>query len=387
MVTAALEPNVADPHAAEVMSGRGRGLRLLRFGLRNLRRRPEYTVLSVTGIALVIAVVIIVQSIATNFDAAGTQAFADDVGKAPVWVVPPQGVTYNPALGALLANGAAPSLQGLPRSWTVRKTLGGIWTYRGKHVALYGVSMPTQGVAVVSQRAAESLGLADGSAISVGHRRLTVSVRGKSGTYIRVPAGVAHPVIGNRGWLSIIPPAGTSGVSAALSRVPGLMVTTEPARRADGRHPLAYITSGGGLFTFQARFSAALGGRVSGSLLGIISKLALVLGFIIAVTSFLAAVYERRREFGILASIGLSDEVLYFFLMEALIIFAAAYLVGAAIGIALLVIVLPGQVSISSVLQACALTLTYLPALGIFAALIPTHRIVQQRPADLLRAE
>ena len=387
MVTAALEPNVADPHASEAVSGRGRGLKLLRFGVRNLRRRPEYTVLSVTGIALVIAVVIIVQSIATSFDVAGTQAFADDVGDAPVWVVPAQGVTYNPALGALLPNGAAPSLQNLPRAWTVRATLGGIWTYRGKHVALYGISMPTQGVAVVSQRASESLGLADGSAISVGRHRLTVSVRGRNGTYIRVPAGVARSVIGDHGWLSIIPPAGVSSVSAALSQVPGLMVTTEPTRVADGRHPLAYITTGGGLFTFQSRFSAALGGRVSGSLLGIISKLALVLGFVIAVTSFLAAVYERRREFGILASIGLSDEVLYFFLMEAFIIFAAAYLLGAAIGVALLVLVLPGQLSLSSVLQACALTLTYLPALGIFAALVPTHRIVQQRPADLLRAE
>jgi putative ABC transport system permease protein len=387
MMAAALEPNVADPYAPEAVSDRGRGLRLLRFGLRNLRRRPEYTVLSVIGIALVIAVVVIVQSIATSFDVAGTQAFADDVGGVPVWVVPAQGVTYNPALGVLLANGAVPSLRNLPPTWPVRVTLGGIWRYHGKHVALYGISRLTPGVAVVSQRASESLDLRNGNSVSIGHHKLTVSVRRGNGTYIRVPAGVARSVIGDHGWLSITPPAGVNSVKAALSRVPGLMVTTEPSRGADGRHPLAYITTGGGLFTFQARFSAALGGRAAGSLLGIIAKLALVLGFVIAVTSFLAAVYERRREFGILASIGLSDEVLYFFLMEALIIFAAAYLLGAALGITLLVIVSPVQLTPSSVLQACALTLTYLPALGIFAALIPTHRIVQQRPAQLLRAE
>lgn len=386
-MAAALEPNVTDPHAPEAVSGRGRGLRLLRFGLRNLRRRPEYTILSVTGIALVIAVVVIVQSIATSFDVAGTQAFADDVGSVPVWVVPAQGVTYNPALGVLLANGPMPSLRNLPSTWPVRGTLGGIWTYHGKRVALYGISTLAPGVAVISPRASKSLGLRNGSSISVGQHRLRVSVRGGSGTYIRVPADVARPMIGDHGWLSISPPAGVNSAKAALSRVPGLMVTTEPSKGADGRHPLAYITTGGGLFTFQARFSAALGGRVAGSILGIISKLALVLGFVIAVTSFLAAVYERRREFGILASIGLSDEVLYFFLMEALIIFAAAYLLGAAAGITLLVIVSPVQLTSSSVLQACALTLTYLPALAIFAALIPTHRIVQQRPSELLRAE
>lgn len=387
MVKAVLKPHVADPQTPEAVPGRGRGLRLLRFGLRNLARRPEYTVLSVTGIALVIAVVIVVQSIATSFDIAGTQAFADDVGNAPVWVVPARGVTYNPALGTLLAKGPVPSLQDLPRAWAVQVTLSGIWTYRGKQVALYGNAGPQQGVAVVSPRAAGSLGLADGSGISVGGHRLIVRVRGGSGTYIRIPVAVAHSVIGDRGWLTITPSAGASDVSAALSQVPGLTITTQPTREADGRHPLAYITTGGGFFTFRARFSAALGGRVSGSLLGIISKLALVLGFVIAVTSFLAAVYERRREFGILASIGLTDEVLYFFLMEALIIFAAAYLLGAAIGISLLVIFLPGQLTASGALQACALTLTYLPALGIFAALVPTHRIVQQRPANLLREE
>jgi len=42
--------------------------------------------------------------------------------------------------------------------------------------------------------------------------------------------------------------------------------------------------------------------------------------------SFLAAVQERRREFGIMSSIGLADEVLYFFLVESGIVFLTAYL-------------------------------------------------------------
>ena len=60
----------------------------------------------------------------------------------------------------------------------------------------------------------------------------------------------------------------------------------------------------------------------------------------IAVSSFLAAVAERKREFGIMSSIGLADEVLYFFLVESGITFLTAYLVGvlgAGVAVALVI--------------------------------------------------
>ena len=60
---------------------------------------------------------------------------------------------------------------------------------------------------------------------------------------------------------------------------------------------------------------------MTSSTLGLISTIGLGLGFVIAVSSFLAAVQERRREFGIMSSIGLADEVLYFFLVESAIVF------------------------------------------------------------------
>ena len=92
---------------------------------------------------------------------------------------------------------------------------------------------------------------------------------------------------------------------------------------------LIYDTVGGsGPLTFEQKFSALFSGKVTSSTLGLISIIGLGLGFVIAVSSFLAAVQERRREFGIMSSIGLADEVLYFFLVESAIVFIAAYLVG-----------------------------------------------------------
>ena len=104
---------------------------------------------------------------------------------------------------------------------------------------------------------------------------------------------------------------------------------------------------------------------MTSSTLGLISTIGLGLGFVIAVSSFLAAVQERRREFGIMSSIGLADEVLYFFLVESAIVFVAAYLVGvlgAGVAVAL---VIPGIATPTAWLQAAGMVAAFLPAMAI----------------------
>jgi ABC-type antimicrobial peptide transport system permease subunit len=95
-------------------------------------------------------------------------------------------------------------------------------------------------------------------------------------------------------------------------------------------------------------------------------------------------VQERRREFGIMSSIGLADEVLYFFLVESGIVFITAYLVGvlgAGVAVAL---VIPGIATPTAWLQASGMVAAFLPAMAIVGALVPVHRLLQQRPVALL---
>jgi len=109
-----------------------------------------------------------------------------------------------------------------------------------------------------------------------------------------------------------------------------------------------------------------------------------VLGFIIAVSSFLASVQERRREFGIMSSIGLADEVLYFFLVESGVVFVAAWLLGVlGAGVAVWV-VLPQLATPVAWAQASATVAAFLPAMAIVGAIVPVHRLLQQRPVALL---
>ena len=83
-------------------------------------------------------------------------------------------------------------------------------------------------------------------------------------------------------------------------------------------------SAAGGPLNFEQKFSALFSGKVTSLALGLISSIGLGLGFVIAVTSFLAAVQEGRREFGIMSSVRLADEVLYFFFVESAIVFIAA---------------------------------------------------------------
>jgi ABC-type antimicrobial peptide transport system permease subunit len=190
--------------------------------------------------------------------------------------------------------------------------------------------------------------------VVVGGQSLVVNVTG-SGQSITVATPLAQSVIGDNGWWTIFAPAGDEkrrDLAQIFGGAVGLESTSDPSVKPDPTGGgLIYDTVGGsGPLTFEQKFSAMFSGKVTSSTLGLISTIGLGLGFVIAVSSFLAAVAERRREFGIMSSIGLADEVLYFFLVES----------------------------------AAGMVAAFLPAMAIVGALIPVHRLLQQRPVSLL---
>ncbi|WP_088320080.1 FtsX-like permease family protein [Kineosporia sp. R_H_3] len=379
------------PTAASVVdasgTARGGGSRLLRFALANVRRRPERFVLSTAGIALAVMAVIVVRTIAAGYATVGADSLSEVLGSDPLWVVGAEGVRFDPDLDVLLPNGSAPALT-VPAGWTAHRQSVGVWAAPGGEVALVGRDDVAAGAAVVSPAAADLLGVAPGARLRVGAADLTVATGG-TGTSVTVPVDVARTVVGDRGWWTVTPSAADTGrrdLGAVLSQASGIPSTTDASRTPSGR-PLAYDTVGGGtsLATFQQAYSAIFASKVTSSTLGLVSVVGLVLGFVIAVSSFLAAVQERRREFGIMSSIGLADEVLYFFLVESALVFVAAYATGALAALAATTLVVPDVTTLGGWAQAAGIVAAYLPAMAIVGALVPVHRLLQQRPVDLLR--
>jgi ABC-type antimicrobial peptide transport system permease subunit len=360
---------------------------LIRFALANIRRRPERFVLAVLGIALAIACVTVVRTISSSFAITGADSVTDVLGDAQLWAVPAAGVHYDADAQALVADGAAPAIN-LPSGWIATRTLSGLTTIDGTTVSVRGNDQTPSGQATLGAELAERLSMQTGDRVVVGGQSLVVSIAG-TGQSITVATPVAQSIVGDNGWWTIFAPPGDEkrrDLGQVFGGAVGLESTSDPSVTPDpGGRGLIYDTVGGsGPLTFEQKFSALFSGKVTGSTLGLISTIGLGLGFVIAVSSFLAAVQERRREFGIMSSIGLADEVLYFFLVESAIVFVAAYLVGvlgAGVAVAL---VIPGIATPAAWLQAAGMVAAFLPAMAIVGALVPVHRLLQQRPVALL---
>lgn len=360
---------------------------LVRFALANIRRRPERFVLSVLGIALAIACVTVVRTISASFAITGADSVTDVLGGAQLWAVPAAGVHYDSNAQALVADGAAPVIT-LPAGWTATRVLSGVTDINGSTVSLRGTDEIPSDQAILGADLASRLDLQPGDRLVVGGQRLVVTVVG-SGQSITVTTPLAQSIVGDNGWWTIFAPAGDEkrrDLGQIFGGAVGLESTSDPSVKPDPNgHGLIYDTVGGsGPLTFEQKFSALFSAKVTGSTLGLISTIGLGLGFVIAVSSFLAAVQERRREFGIMSSIGLADEVLYFFLVESGIVFITAYLVGVIGAGAAVALVIPGIATPTAWLQASGMVAAFLPAMAIVGALIPVHRLLQQRPVSLL---
>jgi hypothetical protein len=258
----------------------------------------------------------------------------------------------------------------------------------GDAVSLRSSDEVPSGQTTLGSALADRLGVAPGDRVEIGGQSLIVGVDGDSQSAV-VSTDLARSVVGEKGWWTVFAPDGREKdrtLAQTFGAATGLPFTADPAVLPDaGGQGLIYDTVGGsGPLTFEQKFSALFSGKVTSSTLGLISTIGLGLGFVIAVSSFLAAVQERKREFGIMSSIGLADEVLYFFLVESAVVFVVAYLVGIAGAGAAVALVIPGIATPTAWLQASAMVAAFLPAMAIVGALVPVHRLLQQRPVDLL---
>jgi len=359
--------------------------RLLRFAIANIARRPDRFLLATAGIALAVMAVTVVRTVSVGFASSGSDSLTTVLRGAPLWVVPAQGVHYDPGISMLTSDGPPPAVR-VPSGWQSQSVVTGVWSSPAGKLALLGRDDIGAGHAVMGGAAASTLGVRSGGTVRIGGRQLSVSTSG-SGKVVYVASALATSMVGDKGWVTVTPPEGDRlrhDLGALVAASSGLPSTKDPARSPNGRG-LIFDTSGGtGSLTFAQRYSARFSGQVTSSALGMVSTVGLVLGFVIAVTSFLASVQERRREFGIMSSIGLADEVLYFFLVESAIVFLVAYVVGALAAGAAVALVIPGIATFSGWLQAAGTVVSYLPAMAIVGALVPVHRLLQQRPVALL---
>ncbi len=115
----------------------------------------------------------------------------------------------------------------------------------------------------------------------IGGQSLVVDLSGP-GESATVSTDLAHSVVGDNGWWTITAPEGEQkrrDLAQIFGAATGLPTTTDPAVQPDRNGSgLIYDTVGGvGPLTFEQNFSALFSGKVTGSTLGLISTIGLIL--------------------------------------------------------------------------------------------------------------
>jgi len=96
--------------ASEVAVGSTAG-RLLRFAIANIARRPDRFLLATAGIALAVMAVTVVRTVSVSFARSGSDSLTTVLRGAPLWVVPAQGVHYDPGISMLTSDGPPPAVR------------------------------------------------------------------------------------------------------------------------------------------------------------------------------------------------------------------------------------------------------------------------------------
>lgn len=297
--------------------------KLVKLTLANWRRQRLRTALTVGSLTLAVGAVVFVYSLSIAFQSSGSSSVEEAIGGADIWVVPQQGVSVDRDRGRVVADGDLPA-------------------------------------------------------------DLIERIEGLPGV------DSVEPVSGSGEGTLRIEAADAKAVGEELAEL-GLTVSSNPARRQaePGDLALAYMVTASAdrfaVYSFAQQFESVQVNEVAASVLGVVGRVTLALGFLSVLTSLLISIDERRREFGILAAVGITDDVLYLFLTEAAMLIAVGLIAGVAFGALLFAVLLPSLFAVGTVLQAVALVSVYFPIMMIAGALIPAWRLLQKSPLELLR--
>ena len=341
------------PRASAAASGRcqGRlerlqlpGRSLAQMPLRNVARAPRRTLLTVLGLAGVIAAVVAILGMVDSLQATADRSRAESLRVAPERVV--AGLDgfrqrSDPAVRALLATPAAGRTEG---GLTVGATVEAGEERVGVALSLVdrarAIWRPTiesgrlAGGIVLAERAAKDLGVGVGDSVVLRHPRRTGDGYTLAGTRVAVAGIHASPArayaygdtalaatLGLDGLVNTVtavPRAGGSAASVqdALLGRPGVS-SVEPARAS-------VDTLQGGVDTFAGAISITV-------------VLTLVLALLIAFGTASVAVEERRREYATMFAFGVPVRTaLALAIAENAIVGALATIAGTGLGIALL---------------------------------------------------
>ena len=130
--------------------------------------------------------------------------------------------------------------------------------------------------------------------------------------------------------------------------------------------------------------------RILTAFLGLIAGISLLVGGIGIMNIMLVSVRERTREIGLRKAVGAKQlDILYQFLVEAIVLATVGGLIGLAIGAvaALFISRLSDSLQPTVAWDSVVLAIAFSAAVGLFFGIYPASRAARLNPIDALRYE
>ena len=383
---------------------------ILRYGFGSVRRQGEKSVLTILGLSLAISSMVFVYTMGIYFQSDISSVYHFEVAQNNnIWVTPEKGFYINLTSRAIFANGTLPQslLQEMntlsdngtfPAQTRVEGVVVGQIEVGQTDLVVYGSSSSPNGVAFLSTQAASTLNVRNGQSFTFHGLTFTASV-GSSPIprIIMIDLASAQEILNLRGslsWLTLkspLPRAIVTFLSSKLGFVPSDDPSMKHLSQTSTAPGIVYFLTGvlvrGEVLTFDTKFSSLLVSQVVTSAFGSLGQITLILGFVLIVSTSILTLEERRKEMGVLASIGVITDIIYEFLAEFVIIFAIAMAIGVSLGAALDYFLIPQLFSLQKLVGGLEVIAGFFPPMIIFGALIPSNVVLTKRPVQLMRAE
>jgi hypothetical protein len=270
----------------------------------------------------------------------------------------------------------------------------GITEMDGRTVVLYATDANDGTSLLVSTQIWRSLG--EKRAVTVGGIATTVV-----GVDARLPANAVSgsfdlwvPAIDSSrraNWLLVVTDRPRL-VSDALARMIGASVTDSPndiVSKANTRGVSVFLLNASlsrfDPFSFRTKFSSLVLNAAMSTIFGWVARFVFLAGIVLAITSALIGVRERRDEIGLLAALGLQAGVTTLLLFESVIICGLSFILGSIVAMIVLAGVLPQAQWLTVMGPSLVMGSTYLIVLLVLTPLVAAQQVAARSAAELVR--
>jgi hypothetical protein len=385
---------------------------ILKLSLLNMVRHKDRAAFTIIGLALALGILFFVYSVGVSYQDNVTGSFnyvtRDGIN---LWLTPPNGFHFDSETQLIFSNGTMPyqvydqisnaiANGTLPKDSAAYAELLVKTSIDGKPFIVWGTtrisgSQPTP--VFLNAPASTALGVSISQQFTLAGRPVVfaqqvVAIQTPMDLMI-VPLDFAYKVLNAPArsvisWVSVRAPLfkttahWLSGHFDFVESTSPLAVITPTTRGIVFVLPAGFTRFQ--VVSFSSQLSALSLGKVVNTAYGLLANISLGLGFVLVVSTALLNMEERRRELGMWSAIGIAEDTFFIFLIESILVYAIASILGFVVGIVFSAAFTPWTLQLSTLGRTSLALVPYFPTLVIVGSLIPLQILLNKKPLDLL---